>query len=296
LRATDPAAGRELLASTFAEESADDRAAFVAALESGLGDDDEPFLEAALDDRRQTVRAAAAELLARLPRSRFAARMAERAAPRLTLDRKTLRVELPDEPDAAARRDGIAASRHQGPGRGQGFPDGTRRADVLAQILSRAPLATWTERFGRPPEKILELAVADDYEALVHGAFTIAAQQQADAAWARALWHRYPAAGILDILPRREREELALEVDELEDVVVSFPPPWGLELSRAVVARLGRLVKVGGLHGLGTDLAYGLDPAVLAPLEALREEDGGRPIDRLCTILAIRAAMLRELS
>jgi hypothetical protein len=281
LRATDPAAGRELLAGTLAEESADDRAAFLQALETGLSDDDEPLLEAALDDRRQTVRAAAAELLARLPRSRFAARMAERAAPLLTPDRRTLRVQLPDEPDSAARRDALPASR--------------RRADVLAQILSRAPLGTWTERFGRSPEKILALDVADDYEPLVHGAFAIAAQQQRDPAWARALWRRQPAAGLLDVLPKAEREELALERDELEDIVASFPRPWGPELSRAVVARLGRLVKEKRTYAIAPDLAYGLDPTVLAPLEALREEGGAR-IDRLCHILATRAAMLGELS
>jgi hypothetical protein len=280
LRATDPAAGRELLARTFAEESGEDRAAFLELLATGLSDDDEPFVEAALDDRRQSVRAAAAELLACLPRSRFAARMAERAAPLLTLDRRALRVQLPGEPDAAARRDGIAPS---------------RRADALAQVLSRAPLATWTERFDRSPEKILKLEVADDYEALVHGAFTIAAQQQRDAAWARALWRRRPAAGLLDVLPKAEREALASQRDELEDIVASLPRPWGPELSRAVVARLGRLVKEKQTYGIAPDLAYGLDLSVLAPLEALREEGGAR-IDRLCHILATRAAMLGELS
>jgi hypothetical protein len=275
LRATDPAAGRELLASTFAEETAEDRAAFLELLATGLSDADEPFFEAALDDRRQSVRAAAAELLARLPRSRFAARMAERAAPLLALEKRRLRVTLPGEPDAAARRDGIAPS---------------RRADVLAHILSRAPLATWGE-----PEKVLRLEVADDYEPLVHGAFTIAAEQQRDAEWARALWRRVPAAGLLEVLPKAEREELALERDELEDMVTSLPRPWGPELSRAVVARLGRLVKEGQTYGIAPDLAYGLDLSVLAPLEALREEGGAR-VDRLCYILATRAAMLGELS
>jgi hypothetical protein len=43
------------------------------------------------------------------------------------------------------------------------------------------------------------------------------------------------------------------------------------------------------------ELAYALDPAVLGQLEPLIES-GGRPIARLCDVLAIRAAMLRELS
>ena len=48
LRATEPRAGRELLESTWATETAEDRAAFVATLATGLSLDDEPFLEAAL--------------------------------------------------------------------------------------------------------------------------------------------------------------------------------------------------------------------------------------------------------
>ena len=43
--------------------------------------DDEPFLESALDDRSREVRQQAADLLTRLPDSRLALRMAERAGP-----------------------------------------------------------------------------------------------------------------------------------------------------------------------------------------------------------------------
>jgi hypothetical protein len=43
------------------------------------------------------------------------------------------------------------------------------------------------------------------------------------------------------------------------------------------------------------ELAHALDPAVLPELEPLIEA-GGRPVARLCDVLAIRAAMLRELS
>ena len=70
LRATDPAAARDLLQSTWATETPEDRAAFVAVLATGLSVDDEPFLEAALDDRRKEVRQNAAALLWRLPESR----------------------------------------------------------------------------------------------------------------------------------------------------------------------------------------------------------------------------------
>lgn len=83
LRAGDPAAALALVESSWHAERADERAAMLEALGAGLSMADEPFLEAALDDRSAGVRAAAADLLARLPASRLAARMAARAAPLL---------------------------------------------------------------------------------------------------------------------------------------------------------------------------------------------------------------------
>ena len=142
LRRTDPAAARALLEATFADETWEDRAAFVALLAHGLSDADEPLLERALDDRRKPVREAAAHLLAGLPRSRFAARMAQRAAPLLRVEGGRLRgrrlvAELPGDADAAARRDGV--------------PAGGRRSERLHVLLAATPLRTWTARMPRAP-------------------------------------------------------------------------------------------------------------------------------------------------
>ena len=79
LRGTDPGRARELVASTFAADSADQRAKFVGEFARGLSMEDEPFLEAALDDRSKEVRRQAAELLRSLPESRLCLRMIERA-------------------------------------------------------------------------------------------------------------------------------------------------------------------------------------------------------------------------
>jgi hypothetical protein len=81
VREAEPALGRDLLASTWRSDPAAERAAFLALLATGLSDADEPFLEAALDDRSAGVRQAAADLLGRLPASRRSARMADRLRP-----------------------------------------------------------------------------------------------------------------------------------------------------------------------------------------------------------------------
>lgn len=119
-RREDPGAAREALGKRIGESPAAERAALVRELGTGLSSADEPFLEGTLDDRSKVVREAAAELLARLPGSRFAARMTERARLALSLDPRGrhLVVDPPGEPDAAAGRDGLDAKPPKGRGAG----------------------------------------------------------------------------------------------------------------------------------------------------------------------------------
>jgi hypothetical protein len=78
-RAQDLARGRAWLEDAWPREKADERTRLIEALEAGLSLADEPFLEAALDDRAGGVRKHAAALLARLPGSALSGRMQERA-------------------------------------------------------------------------------------------------------------------------------------------------------------------------------------------------------------------------
>src|SRR5207249_3260798 len=80
LRSSDPDKARELVESTWAEDSPEDRTAFLEAFAAGLAPADEPLLEKALDDKRKPVRDAAAQLLARLATSQLAHRMSTRLA------------------------------------------------------------------------------------------------------------------------------------------------------------------------------------------------------------------------
>ena len=84
------------------------------------------------------MRDAAAHLLTGLPRSRFAARMAERAAPLIRVEDGRLVVALPGDPDAAAKRDGVPAT--------------GRRSERLHALLAATPLATWTGAEWSPYE------------------------------------------------------------------------------------------------------------------------------------------------
>lgn len=72
LRRRDPAAGLELLRSTWSTERAEDRLLFLDALQEGLSDADEPFLESTLGDRSKNVRLTAPSCSPRCPARHWA--------------------------------------------------------------------------------------------------------------------------------------------------------------------------------------------------------------------------------
>ncbi|MYR42255.1 DUF5691 domain-containing protein [Streptomyces sp. SID5910] len=328
LRSRDPAAARELLASTWATERAEDRLMFLDSLRTGLAAADEPFLEQALADRSRNVRATAAELLSALPDSALAARMAARALTCVSLDRATDRpaitVEAPHECDAGMERDGVAPK----PPAGRG-----ERSWWFGQLVEAAPLGAWPARLGgRTPEEIVALPVTDDWQGELHAAWCRAAVRQRNAAWARALLGAptAPEAGGPGAVSLAERAKLlgTLSGDERAEWVAGFIAthglseafqllgmcgvPWAPPLGRAVVDALNIARDAGsypwsfsGVMGLAERC---LDPSEAARLDALlaipdEPEDaspgaGGywaEAFQRLVTTLRLRATMTEEL-
>jgi hypothetical protein len=178
LLARDPAAARELIASTWAAHPGE-RYMYLMVLSDGLSAADEPLLEAALDDPDPQVRRSASLDLAGLPESAYAGRMAERAARCVVIERhagsERLVAHPPAECDAAMQRDGI---------------EPYLRPDIwIFELVARAPLRTWTDTFGRTPAQIVGMPTEGGAQMLVVG-WTRAAIRQRNQAWASALIHR----------------------------------------------------------------------------------------------------------
>ncbi|MGI5129609.1 DUF5691 domain-containing protein [Pseudonocardia sp. CA-107938] len=287
LRATDPDAARDLLATGWARETGEDRAAFVAELRVGLDAADEPFLEAALDDRAAAVRATAADLLAVLPGSGYARRAAERARAVLHVRQGVRGTVLEPEPPAqwtpALGRDGVA----------QDPPQGARISQPrwwLVQVIARAPLTTW----GDDPA-LARAAVADDLAPEVHAGWRIAARREGHQQWITALlataprleertavfrsqiW--VPDGELAEALPPAVRaariarllrtDPAALRLAELQ----ACPRPWPDALAAAVLARIA-------------DAASRGEPVTPAVRELVRLAGAGLPADRADTVTA----------
>jgi hypothetical protein len=161
------------------------------ALQIGLSADDEPFLEAALDDKRKGVRQAAAECLARLPGSAHAKRNLARLAGLIVMEEakggllgrfrsRKLTVQLPAALDKAAVRDGLEAK-----------PPAARkvgeRAFWLEQMVELVPPRYWCERFSCDAPTFVAAALATDHASELLSALSLASTRYPDVEFIGAL-------------------------------------------------------------------------------------------------------------
>lgn len=293
LRERDPDAGRRLLESTWTSDRAAVRAELLGALEVGLGEADEAFLELALDDRGAGVREVAQRLLDGLPGSRRAARLGALLGPLLHTTgrlRRVLDVDLPD-PDAlpaTAGRDGLS-----------GAPRGrSRRGWLLERIAAGAPLDTWTATGLGPDQVVRQLRTTEQTDALTGLRRAVLAQR--DAAWARALldggWD--PAAAA--VLPPAERLPGVLArvrqvttVGDLAAAAVLLPGPWDRATSDLVLDRLRRIPQAPHtLPELVDVLAPRLHPGAVGSVRALAPSSTpNHPLHQLAQLLTLVPAI-----
>ena len=161
-RRSDPAAARELLRKTWADEPADFRELALPELAQGLSSADELFLTSCLADRRKEVRQTAQRLLARLPASALAMRMRERALALLSYQRgflsKKLEVVRPAAFDPTWKSDGVEEKPPTGVG---------EKAFWVRQILACVPFSELRTRTGLKASELLPLAMKSEWSELL---------------------------------------------------------------------------------------------------------------------------------
>jgi hypothetical protein len=319
LRGRDPAAARQLLLAGWDAEPPEDRAELLATLSTGLSAADEALLELALDDRRRQVRDTALDLLARLPGSAHAARMAQRATACLAMrGAGPIEVSPPAACDRSMRRDGVAARPPAGTG---------ERAWWLEEILVRTPLALWGE-----PRAFLARGMRDGWAVPILRGLTRAAVAQRDGGWAAALIDpllagvtaggraddRRLLAALYGLLPAGNlaaraaaalSRGLAGAVTAGADHALRLcPRPWPPAVADAVFAALDEHLGHGGtgweVAGLcelaGLRLPASAAPRALALLDrvhgGLHAPTGLAAAEQLARTLRFRHDMLQELA
>lgn len=322
LRATDPAAARDLLAAAWPLESkGEERRGLLEALSVNLGPDDEAVLDHALDDRSANVRGLALALLTRLPDSAHAHRLrahlrehvrCDQGAPRAVdiVDMDLRSTELMRDLALVPPKDGQRSRR-----------DRWERGRVL---VTHAPLDTWTELLGTGPAGVLDLA---EGERDLREGLADAVCLQADPDWARAVLD-HPGSGLAQLLragvqnrhwPRTRELLAALPVEErcaralsaigadradgdtgvLGQVLHAIDAPWSRELSEEVARRLAAPLGTRDSRGyrfLCEAAAEHMPPEHLDLLpEQPPHEEEGHAYLRLRETLRFRLDMHREL-
>jgi hypothetical protein len=318
VRRRDPALARMQLTSTWDSETAEDRAALLKTFHSGLSIGDDDVLERALDDPRREVRVVALDLLARLPGSAYALRMAKRAREYVRVDGDRVDVRPPAQCDRSMQRDGVTSRAPAGTG---------QRAWWLEEVLARTPLGTW----GRP-EALLDRAVDPEWTSVLRRGLGRAAAGQDNSEWAAAmvdrLWSDATTAqrpddrllleALYEVLPvdlRAERAAAVLHRDPgrataagVERLLELCPRPWPGPLADAALEALGMLIRGGAsawrLAGLTALAGTRLPVSTVDRLGALRDTLAGHraddprlsAIDHLTDVLRFRYRMNEELT
>jgi len=155
-----PAAARALLESTWAQETAKDRLAFLSALRRGLSLADEPFLEQCLADRSLTVRTEAARLLAGLVGGRRQQALLTQLTTYITLERgwlrRSLQVKLPTHFESAWADLGNREESPLGVRIGQ-------KAGWLVQLLALLPPSVFVAQLRIDAIEFLEFVRTSDF-------------------------------------------------------------------------------------------------------------------------------------
>ncbi|MCB0520463.1 MAG: hypothetical protein H6577_16865 [Lewinellaceae bacterium] len=167
LRKSSPATALNLLQSTWGEEGYRDKTAFLAEMEIGLSGQDEPFLECCLDDKRKEVRQVAARLLAKMVGSHLSKRMFRRATDILDWKAGKLTVNIPEEPDDEAIRDGIQKIHADW--------KGGAKAAYLGQLVAALEPDVWSVFFEKQLPDIMGMFVRSDWAGILVKAITEAA-------------------------------------------------------------------------------------------------------------------------
>lgn len=211
-RSRAPRFARERFERDLASMGATERRELLALFSCNLSMEDEDLLERLLrKDRSREVKKAAADLLSRLPGSRYLERMGARLAVCLQLSSAErseggLRAELgrivsavtgrgqkefivpPETYDSSWAEDLISEKTplsRLGP-----------RAGWLYQMASAMPLVWWTKHTGRTPEELLELSDHSEWKDALQLAWGDAFLREPDAAWAHAMLRHVKKGGV----------------------------------------------------------------------------------------------------
>ena len=334
LRRRDSNAARELLASTWQEESAKDRAAFLDKLVVGVSYEDEEFLNGALQDRSADVRHVAREILANLTNAQFTQRLKQLWSQILNfkkplLGKARIEVSLPDDPIEWLKTNQIEVDNIPRTATAQSLgPKGW----CLKELVALTPLSHWRELWEKSPRDIVNAAFEGEWARAFSEGFVKAVRRERDQEWIEALIAHWlhdrksetDYTSPLDLaayLPSPRLELLILNLMKaaskgLNDthaalrVLLVYQGQWSDEVSRSVIngikTRINQMTKDESTDWQTRSalkrFAHHISPALydeLAlgwPMDAEAWPSWSKAVDEFQSVLAFRRDMYKAIS
>jgi len=200
-----PEKALEILEETWEKESLQEKIAFLTILKIGLSSTDEAFLEDRLYDSRKEIRERAATMLAQIPNSELSERMFIRAIDLISIVDENLEIELPEDPDETAIRDGISLSKKRFKG---------QKTGILHQIIAKINPIKWEKHFEKTPEQLLKLFYNSEWSKTLIQAVIEATFIHDNQRWAKPLLEMWLHLGNSDLWQETRIIALGELVDE----------------------------------------------------------------------------------
>lgn len=262
LRSVEPDRARDLLATTWPQESAKDRVAFLEKFVAGVSSSDESFLNEALHDRSVEVRRGARGLLAGLPNSEFSQRLKVLANvlsfKKPMIGKARVEVALPEDPIAWLKANDIEID---SPPRNAAKSMGAK-GWALKELISLIPITHWSEIWKKSPIEIIRAGEESEWRESIALGFVLATRRDRDPDWIEALIkfmsndEKFPQMiELAAYLPAARLEALILyslasESVEVRDVYAFrllwvHRSSWSDQLSRDVINSVKKRVNPG---------------------------------------------------
>lgn len=257
LREKNTAVARRLLDTQWRSVTDLTRHKLIQAMTVNISMEDEPFLEAALDDRNHLVRKNAAELLAHLPDSRFARRMRQHAQQFMGWHRGKIKVQFPETLTPAMLRDGI-------PRYNERLNISRFRTQQLSYLVGCTPLVFWTESWDVSVKQIVDSLGSSKWPRTILSGLTTAARRQQHQLWIEHLLIKEgfgtavsslikvvdPAALQTFILENRLQFAAGRRLIErshpARTVLYNFPHKWDEPLNKFWIQQFANYIKQSG--------------------------------------------------
>lgn len=191
LRQTQADKALNLLQSTWQEEIVKDKVDFLKTFYIGISKSDEAFLEKCTNDKRKSVRTEAVKLLAKIPDSALVERMYQRVITCFSFKKGLLSIQLPDELDEEAVKDGINPTLQ--------MYSGGLKASRLGQMIAKIPPQRWETYFNENASTCLQIFVHSPWSAVILQALIEASISFPTSSWIKTLVQYWVKEDDLDI-------------------------------------------------------------------------------------------------